>query len=84
MSTEATTERRRAYQVREINLTDGTVTIVINKGILGAASNQLKITPESRKGFTIVRKLGFDLSQSGDILFGKNTNNDELNVVVKQ
>lgn len=76
-------QRRNAYDVLEVNKSDGTITIKINKGILGSLSNQLRATAETRKGSTIIRRMGFDLGAAGDILFGKeNDNQDILNVVI--
>lgn len=60
-----------AFEILEINSEDGTVTLKIKKGILGACANQLKTTPDKRKGHTIIRKLGWELANIGDQLYGK-------------
>jgi len=73
--TEETTQIKdvnHAYEVVERNLEDGTVTLRINKGILGALGNQLKSTSDKkRKGASILRKLGYDLADAGDFLYSK-------------
>lgn len=62
----------RAYAVIDENEVDGMVTVKINKGILGALSNQLKATSDKkRKGASILRKMGFDLGDAGDRLYSK-------------
>ena len=69
--TEETTQNH-AYVVVEENMEEGTVLIKINKGILGALSNQLKATSDrKRKGASILRKMGFDLGDAGDRLYSK-------------
>ena len=69
--TEETTQNH-AYVVVEENMEEGTVTVRINKGILGALGNQLKSTSDKkRKGASILRKLGYDLSEAGDRLYSK-------------
>jgi hypothetical protein len=73
MTEEMTTQNvNHAYEVVERNLEDGTVTLRINKGILGALGNQLKSTSDKkRKGASILRKLGYDLADAGDFLYSK-------------
>jgi len=73
MTEEMTTQNvNHAYEVIERNLEDGTVTLRINKGILGALGNQLKSTSDKkRKGASILRKLGYDLADCGDFLYSK-------------
>jgi hypothetical protein len=66
--------QNHAYVVVDENEMDGTVTVRINKGILGALGNQLKSTSDKkRKGASILRKLGYDLSEAGDRLYNKET-----------
>ncbi len=57
-----------SVEVDEIN---GTVILVINKGILGPMSNQLKHTSNKRKAASILRRLGHDLSLAGNTLYGE-------------
>ena len=72
MTEETTQNVNHAYEVVEENMEEGTVTIRINKGILGALGNQLKSTSDrKRKGASILRKLGYDLSEAGDRLYSK-------------
>lgn len=67
------TERKNdpAFEVVEINTKTGETTLVIQKGILGAIGNQLKNTSNQRKGASIIRKMGHVLSACGDIQYGK-------------
>lgn len=64
--------RDNAFEIVGIDDEKGTVTVEIKKGILGAMSKQLRNTPTFRKGATIVRKLGWDLTEVGNRLYGKN------------
>lgn len=59
-----------AFEVIEINTTTGETTIVIQKGIMGALANQLKNTSNRRKGSSILRKLGYVMGDCGDIQYG--------------
>lgn len=60
-----------AFVVRELDKETGTVVLELKKGIIGPVANQLKNTSDKRKGASIIRKLGFILSQSGDFLYGE-------------
>ena len=59
-----------AFGILEVNLANGETTIVIQKGIVGAMANQLKTTSSRRKGSTILRKLGYMLANCGDLQYG--------------
>lgn len=54
------------------------VILEINRGILGPLANQLRSTGSSRKGSSIIRRLGVLLSQSGDILYSDSEKATEL------
>lgn len=58
-----------AFEIIEVNTGTGEATIVVHKGILGAMANQLKNTSNRRKGASILRKLGYLLEDSGNILY---------------
>jgi len=76
MTEETTQNVNHAYEILERNLEDGTVTIKINRGILGALGNQLKSTSDKkRKGASILRRLGYDMSDAGDFLYSKQNQN---------
>ena len=60
-----------AFEVIEVNIKTGETTLIIQKGILGAMGNQLKNTSNQRKGASIIRKMGHVLSACGDIHYGK-------------
>lgn len=81
MVAEQTNEVRNdpAFAVDSIDSSSGEVILVIQKGILGALANQLKNTSNRRKGSSILRKLGYVLSDCGDILYGKNISETDLN-----
>ena len=64
--------RSHAFDILSVDIAEGATVIVIQKGILGAMSNQLKNTPDSRKCSSILRKLGHVLSDCGDAQYGKN------------
>lgn len=69
---ETTQNVNHAFEILEKNMEKGTVTLRINKGVLGAISNQLKATSDKkRKGASILRKLGFELGDAGDYLYSK-------------
>lgn len=59
-----------AFRVDEVNLATGEVVLIIQKGIIGAIANQLKNTSNRRKGASIVRKMGYVLAECGDIQYG--------------
>ncbi|KKN91217.1 hypothetical protein LCGC14_0220850 [marine sediment metagenome] len=67
-----------AFEVVEINLATGETTIIIKKGIVGAMANQLKNTSNRRKGSSILRKLGYVLSDCGDIQYGGEVNKTDI------
>lgn len=69
MATSPQETRTPAFEVLELNRDDGVVVVAIKKGIIGPLANQLKNTSEKRKGSSIIRKLGFVLSDSGDYLY---------------
>lgn len=72
-----------AFEVLDVNMEDGTVTIKIKKGIIGPMANQLKSTSNQRKGATIVRKVGFVLAEAGDRLYGELVEDGELQDLVR-
>lgn len=77
------TRKNTAFRIVETNTATGETTIVIQKGIIGAMSNQLKNTSNRRKGSSILRRLGHMLSVSGDIQYGKKieeTNTDQTDI----
>lgn len=59
-----------AFEVIEVNTATGETHIVIQKGIMGALANQLKNTSDRRKGSSILRKLGYVMSDCGDVQYG--------------
>lgn len=59
-----------AFEVIEINTATGETHVVIQKGIMGALANQLKNTSDRRKGSSILRKLGYVMSDCGDVQYG--------------
>lgn len=65
------------FEIMDVNTDDGTVTVKVKKGILGSMANQLKKTNNRRKAASIIRKLGFELADVGDVLYGTE-NEDEL------
>lgn len=68
-----------AFRVAQIDTETGETTIVIQKGIIGAIANQLKNTSTKRKGSSIIRKLGYVLSECGDIQYGKPSDQTDTN-----
>jgi hypothetical protein len=58
-----------AFTVTQLDRESGVVVVEIKKGIIGPLANQLKNTSNQRKGASIIRKLGFVLSESGDYLY---------------
>lgn len=67
-----------AFEVVEINTATGETTVVIQKGILGALGNQLQNTSNRRKGSSILRKLGYVLSDCGNIQYGGKVEETDL------
>lgn len=63
--------RKDAFTVSKVDVETGETTIIIQKGILGPLANQLKSTKNQRKGASILRKLGYVLSQCGDMQYDK-------------
>ena len=63
-------ENEHAFEIVETDVESGTVTIKIQKGLIGAMAKQLKNTDFQRKGASIIQKLGLELSRVGDILYG--------------
>lgn len=69
VAVERKTQSDPAFEILGINKERGTVTVDIQKGILGSMANQLKNTNNQRKGASIIRKLGFELARVGNILY---------------
>jgi len=67
--------KEQAYKI-EIDEINGKFIITANMGIAGPMANQLKHTSNKRKAASILRKLGHDISEAGDRLYG-NTSDDE-------
>lgn len=67
-----------AFEVIEINTATGETTIIIQKGIMGALANQLKNTNSRRKGSSILRKLGYVFSDCGDVQYGGEVSETDL------
>jgi len=59
-----------AFRIDKIDVVNGETIVVIRKEIIGALANQLKNTDDRRKGFTILRKLGYVLADCGDVQYG--------------
>lgn len=81
-----TQENDPAFAIESINPTTGEVVIVVQKGIVGALANQLKNTSSRRKASSILRKLGYVLSDCGDILYGGDITETDLdpNLIVTE
>jgi len=75
-----------AFEVIEVNTATGETTLVIQKGIVGAMANQLKNTSNRRKGASILRKMGYVLSDCGDVQYGGDVGETDLdpNIVTDQ
>lgn len=75
-----------AFEVIEVNTVTGETALVIQKGIVGAMANQLKTTSNRRKGASILRKMGYVLSDCGDIQYGREVGETDLdpNLVTTQ
>lgn len=73
-----------AFEVVEVNTATGETTVIIQKGIMGALANQLKNTSNRRKGSSILRKLGYVLSECGDIQYGGEVEETDIdpNIIV--
>jgi len=67
-----------AFEIVEVNIATGDTTVVIQKGILGALSNQLINTSERRKGSGIIRNLGHTLKDCGNAQYGGDINETSL------
>lgn len=78
MSEKNEDQNDQAFEVIELNLATGETVVVIQKGILGAVSHQLKNTSNHRKGSSILRKLGYVLSDCGDVQYGGNVSETDL------
>ena len=68
----------QAFEVTELNLATGETVLIVQKGIMGALSHQLKNTSNHRKGSSIIRKLGYVLSDCGDVHYGKDISETDL------
>jgi len=66
------------FDVVEINTCSGETTVVLQKGIIGALANQLKNTSNKRKGSGILRKLGYVLADCGDIQYGVESEDTDI------
>jgi len=75
-----------AFEVIEVNTATGETILVIQKGIIGAMANQLKNTSNQRKGASILRKMGYVLSDCGDVQYGGDVSKTDLdpNLVTDQ
>jgi len=67
-----------AFEVIEVNTTTGETTLIVQKGIVGAMANQLKNTSNRRKGASILRKMGYVLSDCGDVQYGGEVKETDL------
>ena len=67
-----------AFRVDEVNLETGETVLIIQRGIMGALANQLKNTSDRRKGASIVRKMGYVLAQCGNIQYGENVEQTDI------
>jgi len=83
-ATQNETRNDPAFEITEVNTATGEVYVVIQRGILGAIANQLKSTSDKRKGASILRKLGYVLSDCGDIQYGGDVAETDIdpNIVV--
>jgi len=79
MSQENEVRNGPAFEIDSINPRTGEVVIIVQKGIVGALANQLKNTSSRRKASSILRKLGHVLSDCGDILYGGDLTETDLN-----
>lgn len=67
-----------AFEVTDINISTGETVLIVQKGIMGALANQLKNTSNRRKGSSILRKLGYVLADCGDVQYGGNIEETDL------
>ena len=67
-----------AFEVTEVNTATGETVVIIQKGIVGALSNQLKNTNNRRKGASILRKLGYVLADCGNVQYGADVGETDL------
>lgn len=67
-----------AFEIIEVNIATGETTIIVQKGIVGAMANQLKNTSNRRKGASILRKMGYVLSDCGDVQYGGEVGETDL------
>ncbi len=67
-----------AFGVIEINIATGETFFVVQKGIMGACANQFKNTSNRRKGSGILRKLGYVMAACGDVQYGKDIKETDL------
>lgn len=71
-----------AFEVIEVNIATGETIVVIKKGIVGAMANQLKNTSIRRKGSSILRKLGYVLADCGDVQYGGDVGETDLDPAI--
>ncbi len=69
-TTEQTERNDPAFEIVEINTATGGTYLMVQKGIMGALANQLKSTSNRRKGSSILRKLGYVLADCGNLQYG--------------
>jgi len=62
-------EREPAFSI-EIDEVNGKFILTCNKGLAGPMANQLKHTGNQRKAASILRRMGRDISEAGNILYG--------------
>lgn len=67
-----------AFEIVEVNVATGETTVIIQKGIVGALANQLKNTSNRRKGSGILRKFGYVLSDCGDVQYGTDVGETDI------
>lgn len=75
-----------AFKIEEVNTATGEIVLIVQKGIAGALANQLKNTSNRRKGASILRKMGYVLSECGDIQYGGDVGDTNIdpNIVTNQ
>ena len=54
----------------QIETQPGDTVVIVRKGILGRVSSELKNVSKTKKGATIVRKLGYTLADCGNLHYG--------------
>jgi len=72
------TDREPAFSI-EVDEVNGKFILICNKGLAGPMANQLKHTGNQRKGASILRRMGRDIADAGNKLYG-NLENVEGNV----